>query len=52
MAHMDRFQPALLDRAEVALHCKDWLYLNLTGVRRHRSFRSELHLRQFPHPGL
>jgi len=33
MAHMDRFQPALLDRAEVALHCKDWLYLNLTGVR-------------------
>jgi erythritol kinase len=33
MAHMDRFQPALLDRAQVALHCKDWLYLNLTGVR-------------------
>ena len=23
----------MLDRAEVALHCKDWLYLNLTGVR-------------------
>ncbi len=33
MAHMDRFQPALLDAAEVVLHCKDWLYLNLTGVR-------------------
>ncbi|OLP61682.1 carbohydrate kinase [Xaviernesmea oryzae] len=33
MAHMDRFAPELLDRAEVALHCKDWLYLNLTGVR-------------------
>ena len=33
MAHMDRHCPALLDRAEVALHCKDWLYLNLTGVR-------------------
>lgn len=33
MAHMDRHHPALLDRAEVALHCKDWLYLNLTGVR-------------------
>ncbi|OLP53129.1 carbohydrate kinase [Rhizobium rhizosphaerae] len=33
MAHMDRFARDLLDRAEVALHCKDWLYLNLTGVR-------------------
>ncbi|MDB5554108.1 MAG: lyxX [Rhizobium sp.] len=33
MAHMDGTSPALLDRAEVALHCKDWLYLNLTGVR-------------------
>jgi erythritol kinase len=33
LAHMDRTQPDLLDRAEVALHCKDWLYLNLTGVR-------------------
>ncbi len=33
MAHMDRHHPALLDGAEVALHCKDWLYLNLTGTR-------------------
>ncbi|MCM2293263.1 carbohydrate kinase [Allorhizobium sp. BGMRC 0089] len=33
MAHMDRHCPQLLDRAEVALHCKDWLYLKLTGVR-------------------
>ncbi|WP_082479954.1 MULTISPECIES: FGGY-family carbohydrate kinase [unclassified Rhizobium] len=33
MAHMDRHFPVLLDSAEVALHCKDWLYLNLTGVR-------------------
>jgi erythritol kinase len=33
LAHMDRFTPDLLDRAETALHCKDWLYLNLTGVR-------------------
>ncbi|WP_103171529.1 FGGY-family carbohydrate kinase [Paracoccus sp. SY] len=33
MAHMDAHAPALLDGAEVALHCKDWLYLNLTGVR-------------------
>ena len=33
MAHMDRFFSELLDRAGVALHCKDWLYLNLTGVR-------------------
>ena len=33
MAHMDAHCPELLDGAEVALHCKDWLYLNLTGVR-------------------
>lgn len=33
MAHMDQLGPELLDRAETALHCKDWLYLNLTGVR-------------------
>lgn len=33
MAHMNRHNADLLDRAEVALHCKDWLYLNLTGVR-------------------
>lgn len=33
MAHMDRNHPELLDGAEVALHCKDWLYLNLTGIR-------------------
>jgi len=33
MAHMDGTSPDLLDHAEVALHCKDWLYLNLTGVR-------------------
>lgn len=33
MAHMDETAAELLDRAEVALHCKDWLYLNLTGVR-------------------
>ncbi|MFS8053079.1 carbohydrate kinase [Rhizobium sp. BR 317] len=33
LAHMDRYMPELLDRAETALHCKDWLYLNLTGVR-------------------
>ncbi len=28
-----RHQPALLDRAATALHCKDWLYLKLTGER-------------------
>ncbi|MFC6489905.1 FGGY-family carbohydrate kinase, partial [Nitratireductor sp. GCM10026969] len=33
MAHMDAMVPEILDRAEVALHCKDWLYLNLTGIR-------------------
>lgn len=33
MAHMDAHAPEFLDRAEVALHCKDWLYLKLTGIR-------------------
>lgn len=33
MAHMVNAAPQLLDRAQVALHCKDWLYLCLTGVR-------------------
>lgn len=33
LAEMVATMPEVLDRAEVALHCKDWLYLNLTGVR-------------------
>ncbi len=33
MAHMAATCPELLDQAEVALHCKDWLFLNLTGIR-------------------
>ena len=33
LAHMAQQYPNLLNRAEVALHCKDWLFLNLTGVR-------------------
>ncbi len=33
IAHIDRYFPDLLSRAEVVLHCKDWLYLNLTGIR-------------------
>ncbi len=33
LAHMDADQPGMLDKAEAALHCKDWLYLNLTGIR-------------------
>ena len=33
MAHMQTHAPELLDQAQVALHCKDWLYLNLTGQR-------------------
>ncbi len=33
LAHMDRHYAALLDGAETAMHCKDWLYLNLTGIR-------------------
>jgi erythritol kinase (D-erythritol 1-phosphate-forming) len=33
MAHMAATCPEMLDKAEVALHCKDWLFLNLTGIR-------------------
>ena len=33
LAQMQRSAPEALDHAEAALHCKDWLYLNLTGVR-------------------
>ncbi|TFL16218.1 FGGY-family carbohydrate kinase [Jannaschia formosa] len=33
IAHMAATFPDLLDRAEAALHCKDWLFLKLTGVR-------------------
>jgi erythritol kinase (D-erythritol 1-phosphate-forming) len=33
LAHMQRRHPEWLERTEVALHCKDWLYLNLTGIR-------------------
>lgn len=33
LAHMDRFHRDLIDGAETAMHCKDWLYLNLTGIR-------------------
>lgn len=33
LAWLERNEPALLDRATTALHCKDWLYLKLTGVR-------------------
>jgi len=33
IAHMQSVCPDVLDQAEVALHCKDWLFLNLTGVR-------------------
>ncbi|MBP1851546.1 FGGY-family carbohydrate kinase [Rhizobium halophytocola] len=33
MAHMQSRYPELLGAAEAVLHCKDWLYLKLTGVR-------------------
>ncbi|MCH8465264.1 MAG: carbohydrate kinase [Roseinatronobacter sp.] len=33
LAHMAATMPETLARAEVALHCKDWLFLNLTGLR-------------------
>ncbi len=30
---LSRNRPEILARAATALHCKDWLYLNLTGIR-------------------
>ena len=33
MIWLDRHAPELLARAATAFHCKDWLYLNLTGER-------------------
>lgn len=33
IAHMSAHHPALLAASEVALHCKDWLFLNLTNQR-------------------
>jgi erythritol kinase len=33
LAHMQATAPELLAEADCALHCKDWLYLNLTGMR-------------------
>ena len=33
LAHMQAHTPDVLERADVAFHCKDWLYFNLTGVR-------------------
>ena len=30
---MKRHAPELLERAATAMHCKDWLYFNLTGIR-------------------
>ena len=33
LAHMQSVTPEVLERCEAAMHCKDWLYLNLTGER-------------------
>lgn len=33
LLHMRRHHPGLLARTVAAMHCKDWLYLKLTGVR-------------------
>ena len=33
LAHMLATAPEAVVAAETALHCKDWLYLNLTGIR-------------------
>ncbi len=33
LAHMKDTTPELVETADAAFHCKDWLYFNLTGVR-------------------
>jgi len=33
LAYMQRHMPEVLAQVETAFHCKDWLYLNLTGER-------------------
>ncbi|MCC3745525.1 carbohydrate kinase [Rouxiella badensis] len=33
LAYMQAHHRELLESAEAVMHCKDWLYLNLTGVR-------------------
>ena len=33
LAHIDAHTPEKLNEVEVAMHCKDWLFLNLTGIR-------------------
>lgn len=33
LAHMAEHEPEMLASAEVALHCKDWLFLRFTGLR-------------------
>jgi erythritol kinase len=33
LAHMKATAPEIVAAADAALHCKEWLYLNLTGVR-------------------
>jgi erythritol kinase (D-erythritol 1-phosphate-forming) len=33
LAWLQQYQPERLERAASALHCKDWLYFKLTGVR-------------------
>ena len=33
LAHMQAHLPECLEGADCALHCKDWIYLNLTGIR-------------------
>jgi erythritol kinase len=33
LAHMKATTPEIVAAADAGMHCKDWLYLNLTGVR-------------------
>lgn len=51
LAHMDRHFPELLAKADVALHCKDWLYLNLTGVRATDPSEASFTFGNFRHAG-
>ena len=45
-----RRQPERIAAAATVMHCKDWLFFNLTGERATDPTEGRFHLRQFPHP--
>lgn len=51
LAHMDKHYPDLLAKTDVVLHCKDWLYLNLTGVRATDPSEASFTFGNFRQPG-